>query len=671
VLENAVVYDIETFPNVFTLEAQSLNRDDCFVWEISDRRNDIKNLLEWFNMLHQNQTPMIGYNNLGFDYPVIHMIFMNPGDVTFQTIYQKAMSIINGNKNQRFGDIIWQSDRFAPQIDLYKIHHFDNRAKTQSLKGLEFNMRSETVIDMPVEIGTDLTSEQIDNYLIPYGHHDVSETKKFAQITLPNINFRTKLTSQLSGDVLNFNDTKIGKQLLQQRLGDELCFTREGRQKLPRQTIRHSISLPSVIFPYIKFEHPEFQRVLNWLNKQTLTAGEIDTLANPNAKIQTKGVFTDLKANVGGIEFGFGTGGIHGSVNNMKFEASGDMVIVDADVTSLYPSIAIVNNLSPEHLGDPFVKEYAKLKAERLSHEKGTPENASLKLALNGAYGDSNNIYSFLYDPKFTMAITINGQLLLCMLAEWLLDIPEIELIQINTDGLTVRMDKKHRPQYDAICQRWEKFTLLDLEFANYSNMWVRDVNNYIAQSIGGKIKLKGAYWHPSITNYEHDISNAGPSAWHKNLSAMVTQRAAVAAMVHNVPPEQFLTIHRDPFDYMLRYKCPRGSSLFIGDRKVQNMTRYYIAENGSPMKKISPSLGPVGEFKRNRTCTQAEWDARPVNGQHDERIHTKNKSKYVERVLGINIGYNVAECNVAGDFDFSNINREWYLAEIQKLIIT
>jgi len=51
-----------------------------------------------------------------------------------------------------------------------------------------------------------------------------------------------------------------------------------------------------------------------------------------------------------------------------------------------------------------------------------------LKLALNGTFGDSNNIYSVFYDPQFTMAITVNGQLMLCMLAERLMTIPGLAL---------------------------------------------------------------------------------------------------------------------------------------------------------------------------------------------------------------------------------------------------
>ena len=73
---------------------------------------------------------------------------------------------------------------------------------------------------------------------------------------------------------------------------------------------------------------------------------------------------------------------------------------------------------------------YAGLKEQRVRFPKGSPENAMLKLALNGVYGDSNNQYSVFYDPLYTMKTTLNGQLLLCLLAEKLLRIDGLRLIR-------------------------------------------------------------------------------------------------------------------------------------------------------------------------------------------------------------------------------------------------
>ncbi len=105
-----------------------------------------------------------------------------------------------------------------------------------------------------------------------------------------------------------------------------------------------------------------------------------------------------------------------------------------------------------------------------------------LKLALNGVYGDSNNQFSVFYDPLFTMSITLNGQLLLCLLAEGLMKIPGLRLIQVNTDGLTVRVPRSHKMLVDLARAAWQDRTGLNLEEAVYKRMFIRDCNNYIAE---------------------------------------------------------------------------------------------------------------------------------------------------------------------------------------------
>ena len=88
------------------------------------------------------------------------------------------------------------------------------------------------------------------------------------------IHFRINLISQFGVDVLNWNDTKIGEQMVIQRLGEERCYdTSSGRRQM-RQTPRHRIALKDIIFPYIRFEGQEFNGILNYLNQQVLTADE-------------------------------------------------------------------------------------------------------------------------------------------------------------------------------------------------------------------------------------------------------------------------------------------------------------------------------------------------------------------------------------------------------------
>lgn len=659
-ISRAVVYDCEIFTNVFTMNVAGLFSDLDLTFELSPFRDHRQQLLQWFTYWWQTETPMIGFNNLYFDYPILHLIWNEP-DISVGRIYAFAKNKID---NFNAFDTVRHYERFAPQIDLLKIHHFDNRAKMTGLKALEINMRSETVMETPLPFGTALDKDQIDHYLVPYNMHDVRETKKFAHISMDAIKFRIGLSSTLRGDVLNFNDSKIGSKILEQRLGSDVCYPNGS----PGATFRDSIALRDIIFPYIRFENVEFARVLEWMRGQTLHADEI------NEAITTKGVFTGLQAHVGGIEFCFGTGGIHGSVASARFAADENHEICDIDVAGLYPAIAIVNKLYPEHLGSRFVEEYAKLPAERAKRKKGTVENAALKLAANGTYGNSNNQYSVFYDPKFTMAITINGQLMLCMLAEWLLTVPTLRLLAINTDGITYRIARCQSAAAREVQKAWEAYTYLTLESASYARVWIRDVNNYIAETTEGKLKLKGAYWYP--VKFPEDISNSSPPAWHKDFSAVVTIMAAVEHMTRGVPIDQFIYGHRNKFDFMCRVKVDRSSHLYLDDTELQRITRYYAAINGGNLRKVSPPAkgAKVGDYKRRNGITDQEYhavlDTLPI-GAWDARIHTKNKSCYVIRETAIEAGHKVAECNVASRFDFDNVNYDWYIEAARKLVIT
>ncbi len=687
-INDAVVFDVECFPNVFTLTAYGLFNDFKGVWQISPFRDDRQNLIHFFNWLAQTQTPMVGFNNIHYDYPMIHYFYMNP-TVTPAQLFEKNNAIIN-NFVDRFAHVIWERDRFAPQIDLFKIHHFDNPAKSTGLKALEINMRSPSVVDMPFEHGTVLTQAQIDGELIPYNGWDVGETKQFAHYSMDAINFRISLIPQFGIDVLNWSDTKIGTRMMELRIGQELCYipasteicpldgyTRIYNKKRTRQTPRGRIALADVIFPYVRFEHPEFQRVHTYLYNQVLTSDDIKEIgSDAPAKVKTKGVFTGLQAHVNGLDFDFGTGGIHGSVSSQRIVATDEWLIRDIDVAALYPSIAIVNNLAPAHLGERFTQVYSQLPQERRKwqKEKGKKciEANTLKLASNGVYGNSNNVHSAFYDPQYTMATTVNGQLLLCMLAEKLMTVPTLKIIQINTDGITYYIHRDNEPQAVKICHEWEALTRLTLEDANYSRMWIRDVNNYIAEGVDGSMKTKGAYWTPDPLDYVGSISSAQPPAWHKDLGNAVSVRAAVAAMVHGVDPAQFIRLTTNPYDFMCRIKVRRSDMLLWGDDKMQRNTRYYVSTDGKPLSKTAPPTGPAGVPKKASGVSDAEYQRvmAETGWKWDARVCTKNKSVHQDRRTAIQSGYNVTICNKMTSFNFGTVNYDWYINEAKKLVI-
>ncbi len=89
---------------------------------------------------------------------------------------------------------------------------------------------------------------------------------------------------------------------------------------------------------------------------------------------------------------------------------------------------------------------------ERKKIPKKDPKNYVYKIILNSTYGLSNDENSFLYDPEFTMRITINGQLSLTMLYEMICEeIPNALPLMQNTDGLETMIPKQYEDKYMEI----------------------------------------------------------------------------------------------------------------------------------------------------------------------------------------------------------------------------
>jgi hypothetical protein len=616
-MSNDIVWDIETFPNVFTLAAEHAWLPIKWEFEISDWRNDSRAIIEFVQYLKQIDARMVGFNSLGFDYPVLHTL-IRMGHSDANTLYQKAMAIINSQDEDgsKWMHQVNPSDRFVQQIDLFKIHHFDNKARATGLKVLEFNMRSDNIEDLPFPVGTVLTQGQVP-VLKAYNAHDVAQTKKFYHQTLDMIQFREELTRKYDRDFMNHNDTKIGKDYFVMKLEEAgvACYDFGPKGRTPRQTKRPVIALKDAILPWIQFEQPEFTRVLNWLKAQSI--------------VETKGVFTDLTATINGFTFVFGLGGIHGSMESIVVESDDDSIIVDLDVTSYYPNLAIVNGFYPAHLGKDFVSIYKHLFEQRKSYPKKSAESAMLKLALNGVYGDSNNQFSVFYDPLFTMSITLNGQLLLCLLAEGLMHIPGLRLIQVNTDGLTVKVPREHKLLVDMARAAWQLRTGLNLEEAVYKAMMIRDVNNYIGVFENGSTKRKGAY--------EYDME------WHQNHGAMVVAKVAEKVLVDGAPIRQTLQQWPDIMDFMLRTKVPRSSHLAIerGDgltSQLQNITRYYIAEGGGRLFKWMPPLKAKPEQWR-KIGVESGWGVQPCNDIREAGKLPVDFDYYVQEVEKLCLG--------------------------------
>jgi len=669
------IYDLETYREAFTCVISN-EEGQVETFEISRRKREANKLRAFLGKIYSQKAKMVGFNNIGFDYPVLHYFLNNKG-LNSEDIYNKAMEIINSPFDDRFKHVIWDRDIMIPQVDLFKIHHFDNKAKQTSLKMLEFNMRSDNIEDLPYHPNSDLTDDMIDK-IIEYNKHDVLQTLKFFNHSKGAIEFREELGEKYGRDFTNYNDTKIGAEFFIMELEKEnpsSCYRKEGNRKVPNQTHRKILKLRDAIFDYVEFKRPEFNAIRDWFMKQEIKETKgifIDILESdmgdvakyssmvtkrkklsgkpsdsekqkllkkyPSCWFEEKELKTGaisyyvcwnvaetLNVVVEGLQYDYGTGGLHGAIGGRIYESDDEYILKSYDVSSFYPHLSIQNNVYPEHLSEKFCEVYENIYNERKKYSKGTAENLMFKLCLNSVYGNSNNQFSPFYDPLFTMKITINGQLLLCMLAERLLEIPNLKVIMVNTDGLEFIVPIKHKDEAHKVCQQWEKDTKLTLEDETYEKLCLNNVNNYLGIFDNGKTKRKGAYEYDSL-------------GWHQNHSALVIKKAVEQNLVYGIDIEEFIKNHDDIFDFFLRVKIPRTSRLVtVDDDGVeypeQNISRYYISKSGRKLTKIMPPL----------------------------------PDKEEERYIGVDKEWKVTVCNDISKFN-NDINFDYYISEALKL---
>lgn len=668
-------YDIECLPNFFSIIITRVTDRSSWQFIITPWCNQGKELNMFLTHLRNSNGRMVGFNNLAYDYPMVHMIMSYSGMVTNEILYSKSQSIINADFND-WSHQIWDADRFIPQIDLLKVHHFDNPNKRTSLKLLEFNMRMDSIEELEFDFTKPVRPTQTD-IILDYNDHDVNATNLFYKYSEEALLFREELSTKYGKDFMNHNAGKIGQDIF-------ISYLKKAGLNVGKwnQTYRSHIKLVDVILPYIKFDRPELNEVLQFFK---------EAVVNPE---KIKGFFKGVNCVVDGFQFDFGAGGIHGSINREVILADENVAIIDIDVSSYYPNIAIVNKFFPLHLSEAFCEVYLTVYNERKKYPKKTSINNAYKEALNVAYGNSNNKHSPFYDPQYTLSITMNGQLLLCMLAEQLMKIPDLKMIQANTDGLTFSLGRKHLDHMRSVCTWWEKLTGLELEHVNYSRMAVRDVNSYLAVTqpyqgkdgklVPPKVKRIGAY---AYIRAEED-SGTRELPWHKDHGAIVVAKAAEAALVRGENIESFIRRHLTvcPLDFMLRTKINRKDKLILetpvmwGDTVVttrqqeqQRVTRYYVSKDGGYLIKLmDPTVDQIKKWKMGNHWRHVTTGAHKMASKQPSSRWEKCEPPTPEppiRRTGVEAGHRVTVCNRLAGLDMSNVDIGYYVDRTRKLV--
>ena len=626
---NHWVMDYETLKNCFVGVFKHYKQNTYKTFVIHKLRDDTEEFIKFLKENIKNKEYHISFNGIGFDSQVTHNILkhykdwkgMDPDEKT-QEIYAFAQSAIEKSNNREFQDFPeWNMK--IPQIDVFKLNHWDNMAKRSSLKWIEYTMDWDNILDMPIHHEADINTQEELDIIIEYCVNDVDATHEIYNRSKDLIALRLNLTKEYNINLLNASEPRISKELFSYYLSKELNMDKRTLKGL--RTFRKSIKIEKIILPYVKFATPEFNTLL-----ERFQSGELDP-QNIKGSFKHSVVYNGVKTH-------FGLGGAHGANKPGVYEADEDNIIMSSDVTSFYPMLAIKNGWSPAHIpSKEFCTLYEWFFTERKKVPKSNPMNYVYKIILNSTYGLSNDKNSFLYDPEFTMRITINGQLTLMMLYEMIMEaIPNaIPLLQ-NTDGLETIIPKEYKDKYIEVCERWERLTDFNLEHDQYKKLILADVNNYIAINMDDKAKCKGRF----------EFNNL---ALHKNKSKLVIPKAIYEYFVNDVLPEDYIKTNNNILDYCIGSKTNSGwqvvaDSLEEGVLKQENLqkiNRYYISDTGVKLIKRNKNDGreiqlEAGKWIQtvfNKINEQEKWEDYNIN----KKYYLMAIEKEINNILNVN----------------------------------
>jgi hypothetical protein len=603
------VHDYETLINCFIAVFTEYRTDETHTFVIHNLQNDFDALL---NFLHQNRTLgeyHISFNGLSFDSQITEYLLteseylsQESPDVIAHSIYMKAQETIERSNNGEFSEYSPRDMRIN-QLDLFKLNHWDNPARRSSLKWIEYSMDWYNVQEMPIHHSHFITTQDEIEIIRNYCINDVRATKQIMNLCKDQITLRKALSAEYGIDLMSASEPRISKELFLHFLSKKLSTSKYELRQL--RTIRESIDVKEIILPYIKFKRKEFIG----LHEKFMSL-----VIDPK---NTKGAFKHTITHKG-VKTVFGFGGVHGATKPGVYEAGNGMIIMTSDVTSFYPNLAIRNKWSPAHIPkEEFCEQYEWFFEERKKIPKKDPRNYVYKIILNSTYGLSNEENSFLYDPEFTMRITMNGQLSLMMLYEMISEaIPESIPLMQNTDGIEMIIPEHKKDIYLTICKLWEDQIQLQLEHDQYQSLVLADCNNYIAlfkpkqvsKEEWETLKKKSPHYVFQQEGDKYLFSATKCKgrfefvdlALHKNKSALIVAKAIYNYFIHDQVPEAFLQRNRNMLDYCIGIK-KKGDWFFLEscfakgkrtDRILQNVVRYYVSNKGCKIIKVNSADG-------------------------------------------------------------------------------
>ena len=633
-----LVYDIEVFQNIFHCAIKDTETGKITLFEISNRKNQLQELVEFFKEFenvegswnnsyttdYKFNTNKIfaGYNNIHYDNPIINYIidyYNVMKDKTYieicKSIFNLSKTILNSKEGEEGIWKKWEYQQWFESFDLLTMLY--STQLRVGLKEMQVTMQYPNVQEFVYDWDVPLVESKFDE-MIQYNINDVESTSELLVRCKKDIELRIAIEDEYGVRVLSKDGVNIGMKIITQKYLEKTGQTWWDIKDL--RSPMDKIPLKDVILPFVKYDSPILKDMLDTLKKQTVSPGR--------KGYEYKFIFNNLRYTIG-------VGGIH-SVNDPEIIIpKEDEYLIDCDVASLYPSMLIQHKFYPKHLGPEFLEIYSKIREERLEakHNGDKVKNETLKFALNGLSGNLQNEHNFCYSPFAVMQIRVNGQLLLLMLAEKLVEIG-CKIIQANTDGLFLICKKNKYEEYQKVCKEWEKLTKLELEEDRFEAMYQYAINDSIAVKEGYHktkdkklIKTKGMFITEVLLG--------------KGLSPKIIPEAIINYFVDNIPVEETIKSCRDIRKFLKAEKTGKQWTVEYNDKIQQRINRFYVSNNGYYLWKFKTDSG-VKEYQNmlkgyavtlhNTFYSDEDLQWKYAQGETFESIYDINYNYYISQ---------------------------------------
>ena len=553
---DVIVYDIEIFPNCFHCCCKNTETKKIYKFEISERVNQLKQLVDFFYYNTDKKIMFCGYNNHHYDDVIMNYIIdfyykmeSLPWWKICQSLYNLSSTIVKAED----GDIDkfkrWKYAKYFLSMDLLTML-FSQKLRV-GLKTMQSTMHYKNVYEYEGDFSMPINKNDIDE-MISYNQNDVESTEELLNRLKDEIELRLFIEKEHGINCLSMDSVKMAETFLLEKYSE--------KSGIPKNVIKEMrspmdyIPLKDVILPFIKYKNPKLQSVLEEMKEQVVYSKE------------RKGY--EKKFVLSNVVYSIGVGGIHTIHTPKIFRPGVDEFIGHADVASMYPSLLIEYGFGPRQGGEIFRELFAQLKAERLEakHTGQKVKNAFLKIVLNSPTGKMQQEVSWMYDPFNVFRIRINGQLILLLLVDRLLDLG-CEIIQCNTDGVVYKAKKGLKQAISDAIKEVEALTRLEFESDEYEAFYQYAINDYFGVLKGGKIEEKGMF----ITK-----TKLG-----KSLSPVVIPKAVINYFTTGQPVEEFIKSDRDIREFLMSQAVDKKFEVWHGEHRVQRINRFYASTNG------------------------------------------------------------------------------------------